>query len=194
MPGTGNPTLDPDRMGPATIILVDSTAYLVDAGVGVVRRWAAAGRAGLTTLQPWQLHRLFVTHLHSDHTLSFAGLIFSTWTVAPKPRIPRQVYGPAGTRAMTDYLLAAYSEDIRIRIGAGGESEGASPPQVDVQEITPGVIYRDSLVTVTRSRCITAASHRHSAIASRRPTATSSFPATPHRHRRFPRSVRAATS
>lgn len=149
MLGTGNPTLDPDRMGPATVILVDSTAYLVDAGVGVVRRWAAAGRAGLTTLQPWQLHRLFVTHLHSDHTLGFAELIFSTWTVAPTPRLPLLVFGPAGTRAMADHLLAAYAEDVRIRTGEGGESEGAPPPRVDVQEITPGVIYRDSLVTVT---------------------------------------------
>jgi ribonuclease Z len=149
MLGTGNPTLDPDRMGPATVIVVDGTAYLVDAGVGVVRRWAAARRAGLTTLEPWQLHRLFVTHLHSDHTLGFAELIFSTWTVAPKPRLPLLVYGPAGTHAMAGHLLAAYAEDVRIRTGAGGESEGASPPRVDVQEITPGVIYRDSLVTVT---------------------------------------------
>jgi len=149
MLGTGNPTLDPDRMGPATVILVDSTAYLIDAGVGVVRRWAAAGRAGLTTLAPWQLHRLFVTHLHTDHTLGFAELIFSTWTVAPAPRVPLQVYGPPGTRAMARHLLAAYAEDISVRTGAGGESEGAAAPRVDVQEIAPGVIYRDSLVTVT---------------------------------------------
>lgn len=149
MLGTGNPTLDPDRMGPATVILVDSTAYLVDAGVGVVRRWAAASRAGLTTLEPWQLHRLFLTHLHSDHTLGFPELIYSTWTVAPEPRMPLEVYGPRGTRAMADHLLAAYVEDIRIRTGPGGESEGASPPRINVQEITPGVIYRDSLVTVT---------------------------------------------
>ena len=149
MLGTGNPTLDPDRMGPATVILVDSTAYLVDAGVGVVRRWAAARRAGHTTLQPWQLHRLFVTHLHSDHTLGFPELIFSTWTVAPEPRIPLQVYGPRGTRAMADHLLAAYAEDVMIRTGPGGESEGVSAPRVNVQEIMPGVIYRDSLVTVT---------------------------------------------
>jgi ribonuclease BN (tRNA processing enzyme) len=149
MLGTGNPTLDPDRMGPATVVLVDSTAYLIDAGVGVVRRWAAAGRGGLTTLQPWQLHRLFVTHLHTDHTLGFAELIFSSWTVAPEPRVPLQVFGPRGTRAMADHLLAAYVEDIRVRTGTGGESEGASPPRVDVNEITPGVVYRDSLVTVT---------------------------------------------
>lgn len=149
MLGTGNPTLDPDRMGPATVVLVDSTAYLIDAGVGVVRRWAAAGRSGLATLQPWQLHRLFVTHLHTDHTLGFAELIFSTWTVAPEPRVPLQVFGPRGTRAMADHLLAAYAEDIRVRTGAAGESEGESPPRVDVNEITPGVVYRDSLVTVT---------------------------------------------
>ena len=54
MLGTGNPVADPDRFGPATVIIVDSTAYLVDAGVGVVRRWAAAIRAGVGPFKPWQ--------------------------------------------------------------------------------------------------------------------------------------------
>jgi hypothetical protein len=36
--GTGNPGPDPDRSGPATAIVVNGTAYLVDFGPGVVRR------------------------------------------------------------------------------------------------------------------------------------------------------------
>ena len=40
--GTGNPAPDPDRSGPATAIVVNDTAYLVDFGPGVVRRAAAA--------------------------------------------------------------------------------------------------------------------------------------------------------
>jgi len=149
MLGTGNPNADPDRFGPATVILVDTTAYLVDCGVGVVRRWAAAGRASPDVPKPWMLRRLFITHLHSDHTLGYADLIFSSWTLAGETRSPLEVFGPSGTRAMTDHLLAAYTEDIRIRSSEGGESAGAKPPVVQVHEIKPGVVYQDALVKVT---------------------------------------------
>jgi ribonuclease Z len=50
MLGTGTPIPDPDRLGPAVVVLVDNTPYLFDVGVGVVRRWAAALRAGVAAL------------------------------------------------------------------------------------------------------------------------------------------------
>ncbi len=40
--GTGTPVPDPDRSGPATLIVVDDRAYLIDFGPGVVRRAEAA--------------------------------------------------------------------------------------------------------------------------------------------------------
>jgi hypothetical protein len=40
--GTGDPAADPDQSGPATAIVVNGTAYLVDFGVGVVRRAKSA--------------------------------------------------------------------------------------------------------------------------------------------------------
>lgn len=40
--GTGNPGLIPERSGPATAIVVDDVAYLVDFGPGVVRRATSA--------------------------------------------------------------------------------------------------------------------------------------------------------
>ena len=36
--GTGTPGADPDRSGPATAVVVNGSAYLVDFGPGVVRR------------------------------------------------------------------------------------------------------------------------------------------------------------
>jgi ribonuclease Z len=161
MLGTGVPVPDPDRFGPAVVVLVDSTPYLFDIGVGVVRRWAAALRAGVAPLGPASLRTAFVTHLHSDHTLGYPELIFTSWTVAQGPagergaaaqakaRPPLDVYGPPGLTAMTTHLLAAYAEDIAIRTGAGGELEGVSAPVVRTHEIAPGIVYRDSLVTVT---------------------------------------------
>jgi ribonuclease BN (tRNA processing enzyme) len=40
--GTGTPVPDPERAGPATAIVVDDGAYLIDFGPGVVRRAKAA--------------------------------------------------------------------------------------------------------------------------------------------------------
>lgn len=149
MLGTGAPPADPDRFGPAVVVLVDGTPYLFDMGVGVVRRWAAALRANAIPLTPSSLRTAFVTHLHSDHTLGYAELIFSSWTLERGPHRPLEIYGPKGLGAMTDHLLAAYAEDIAVRTGASGEMAGSRPPVVHVHEVVPGVVYRDSLVTVT---------------------------------------------
>ncbi len=149
MLGTGNPAADPDRFGPAVVVLVDSTPYLFDMGVGVVRRWAAALRNGVAPLDPASLRTAFVTHLHSDHTLGYAELIFSSWTIERGPHRPLEIYGPKGLQAMTDHLLAAYADDLAVRTGKDGEREGDAPPVVHVHETAAGVVYRDSLVTVT---------------------------------------------
>src|SRR5712691_5331783 len=64
--GTGTPRPFPDRSGPATAIVVDDRAYLVDFGPGVVRRAAAAAEKGTPQLESTNLKIAFLTHLHSD--------------------------------------------------------------------------------------------------------------------------------
>src|SRR5215470_14083411 len=65
--GTGNPEPDPDRSGPATAIVVNGTAYLVDFGAGVVlRAKAAVLTREIPALEPTNLRVVFATHLHSD--------------------------------------------------------------------------------------------------------------------------------
>ena len=61
--------LPPDHSGPATAIVVNDTAYLVDLGPGVVQRANAAFLRGVQPLEPIRLRVAFITHLHSDHTL-----------------------------------------------------------------------------------------------------------------------------
>ena len=152
MLGTGTPGPSPERSGPATAIVVNGTAYLVDIGPGVVRRAAAAAaRHQLPALQPTALHVVFVTHLHSDHTVGYPDLIFTPWVVGR--RVPLEVFGPPGLRAMTDHVLAAWADDIRIRnegLERGFPEHSPGGYQVVVHEIAqPGVVYRDSNITVT---------------------------------------------
>ena len=145
--GTGTPNADPDRFGPSVAIVVGDASYLVDFGVGVVRRAAAAERSGIAALAAPKLTRAFATHLHSDHTLGLADLILSPWVL--DRATPLDLYGPRGLKGMTRHLLAAYDEDIRLRSTGGEPRHKQDPRVVTVHEISPGIVYKDDRVTVT---------------------------------------------
>ncbi len=146
MLGTGTPQADPERSGPAVAVVVNDAAYLVDCGPGVVRRAAAAERAGIHALAPQKLKVVFITHLHSDHTLGYPDLIFSPWVLGRTE--PLQAYGPRGLRAMTGHIEKAWKEDVRVRT-EGLEGGNRTGSRVVVKEIAPGEIYRDANVRVT---------------------------------------------
>jgi ribonuclease BN (tRNA processing enzyme) len=148
--GTGNPFPDPDRSGPATAIVVNGRAYLVDFGPGVVRRAKAAMfDKGITALEPTNLTVAFATHLHSDHTVGYPDLILTPWVMGRK--VPLEVYGPKGIKAMTDHILAAWQADIEERVSTETwqPSNYRDTYKVNVHEIGPGVVYKDANVTVT---------------------------------------------
>jgi ribonuclease BN (tRNA processing enzyme) len=145
MLGTGNPSADPDRSGPSVAIVVNDASYIVDCGPGVVRRASAAFRKGVAGLAVPKLKTVFITHLHSDHTLGYPDLIFTPWVLGRKE--PLEVFGPAGLKAMTDHILMAYSEDIDIRTN-GLEHGNRTGYKVNAHEIKPGVVYKDENVTV----------------------------------------------
>lgn len=148
--GTGTPNADPERSGPCTAVVVDGVAYLVDAGPGVVRRAAAAARTkGVEGLRVPRLERVFLTHLHTDHTLGLADLVFTPWVL--EREAPLRIWGPKGTKSMAEHLVAAYSEDVRTRLD-GLEPANATGHRVEVTEIGPGVVHRDERVTVTAFR------------------------------------------
>ncbi len=144
--GTGTPNAEADRSGPASAIVSGGRAYLVDFGPGVVRRARAAQRLGIDELAPPRIDHAFVTHLHSDHTAGYPDLILTPWVLGR--REPLQVYGPPGIRAMTDHLLAAFAEDIRVRT-EGDEHANRGGCRVDAHEIEPGVVLDDGCVKVT---------------------------------------------
>jgi|SRR5687768_2730126 ribonuclease BN (tRNA processing enzyme) len=158
MLGTGNPSPKPDRSGPATVVLVDDVPYVIDCGPGLVRRWAEAVRVNRLKATVQDLRTVFITHLHTDHTLGYADLIFTPWTNQPGGRPgaarPLEVYGPEGLGAMTNHLIAAYAEDVRVRTSEGGSRNraGGTGPVVNSHEIRPGVVYRDDRVTVNAFR------------------------------------------
>lgn len=143
--GTGTPVAIASAQGPATAVVAGGRLFVFDAGPGVMRQIEAAGlpyRRGPVTA-------LFLTHLHSDHTLGYPDLIFTSWVMGR--REPLRVIGPPGTRRMTDLLLEAWSEDIQVRT-EGLERGVPGGWRVDARETTGGVVYDSAGVTIRAIR------------------------------------------
>jgi ribonuclease BN (tRNA processing enzyme) len=138
--GTGFPRPDPAAAGPATAVVVGQRVFLFDAGAGIQRALSAARLPidGVTAL--------FVTHLHSDHTLGLPDLILDSWVMGRHTPLP--AYGPPGLSAMIAHILAAWTEDLRVRV-QGLEHDTPVTPQVRVHEIASGVVYDSGGVRVT---------------------------------------------
>lgn len=140
MLGTGMPRPDPMCFGPATAVVHDGRVFLFDAGAGVMRRMAAAR---LSIRGP---EAVFITHLHSDHTLGYPDLILTTWVMGRKHKL--QAYGPVGLKKMTRHIISAWREDIDVRI-KGLERQTKTGYMVDVHEFTEGVVYDKDGVRIT---------------------------------------------
>jgi ribonuclease BN (tRNA processing enzyme) len=106
--GTGNPNPDIEKFGPSVAITVDDSVYIIDFGVGIVRRAVQAG------IKITNLARAFLTHLHSDHTIGYPDLIFTPGVAGRTD--PLEVYGPKGITDMTRHIMSAYEVDIDERI------------------------------------------------------------------------------
>jgi ribonuclease BN (tRNA processing enzyme) len=111
-----------------------------------VRRLAAAQKKGIPGIGPNKVHTVFITHLHSDHTLGYPDIMLSPAVTGRKGGL--EVYGPTGLNDMTKDILAAWSKDIDIRLH-GMEDGHAAAYVIHSHEIGPGVVYKDKNVTVT---------------------------------------------
>lgn len=138
--GSGMPVPDPERHGPAYAFVYGSRTLLFDAGAGVMRRTAAAGLA----IDGFE--GVFLTHLHSDHTLGLPDALLTTWVMGR--RSPMRVVGPPGTRHMVDAIFDAWRQDIRVRT-TGLERGQPGGERARVRETKGGVVYDSAGLRVT---------------------------------------------
>jgi ribonuclease Z len=146
--GTGNPNPDPHHNGPSLAVIVDQTPYIVDFGIGLVRQAAALTPefgGELPELSANHLKTGFLTHLHSDHTLGLPDLILTPWIMERNETL--LIFGPKGTRSLTDHILSAYQDDIQYRL-KDLEPTNKLGYTVDVKEISGGSIYKDKYLEV----------------------------------------------
>src|SRR5690606_35102680 len=124
--GTGTPVPDAERAGAGVAVVVDGTAYLLDAGSGVHHRAIQAmERYASPGLNPQEMHYVFLTHLHSDHIHDLDNFATSRWWSRPA-RL--EIYGPTG---LADYVaglkaMATVEADLR---SAGTPAQIITDPQ-----------------------------------------------------------------
>jgi ribonuclease Z len=133
--GTGSPQPVMNRFGPGTLVQAGDQTLLFDCGRGVTQRLFQLG------VKLGAANKLFLTHLHSDHTVGIPDLWLTGWLEPPwgQRKGAFQVFGPLGTRNMMENLGRAYEWDIKTRIA--DQKLAKENVAVSVTEIKEGVVY-----------------------------------------------------
>src|ERR1700687_3342397 len=137
----GGPQVNLQRFGPS--ILVETSMgdkLLFDCGRGFAERLVEYG------VSLGAIDKLFLTHLHSDHVLSIPDLLLVGWFGGRKT--PLQVWGPAGTKSMMDYMGKTFEFDIRSR-GDFDDRLTKDDIRSSTTDIQEGAIYEKNGVKVT---------------------------------------------
>jgi ribonuclease BN (tRNA processing enzyme) len=93
----GGPTwwLNSDQCGISSLVAVGDAYYLVDCGEGVGKRLRQAISPANTRVMNDSVRALFLTHLHSDHTVDYANLLlFGLFQGLDRRSSPFKVFGP----------------------------------------------------------------------------------------------------
>lgn len=135
------PTFSAQRLGISTLVLAGSERLLFDAGRGTTTGMARVA------INPADVTKVFLTHLHSDHVISLPELLISPWASQGR-KVPLYVWGPSGTRSMMEKFQEALAFDIHVRrdVDEKFPAEGVRVVATDIRE---GVVYQSGGVTVT---------------------------------------------
>jgi len=138
--GTGSPIPDPLRGGPATLLRVDGSQLLIDAGRACVMRLAAAGSL------PAFLSGVLITHLHSDHLTDLNDIITTHWVMSQEP-VTLRIWGPPGIDDFVRRTMESLAPDVGYRLAHHGDLTWE--PVVEVTEVIPGQSFVVGSFSVT---------------------------------------------
>jgi ribonuclease Z len=137
----GGPTFSAQRLGIGTLVLAGAETLLFDAG-----RSVTTGMSRMN-IDPADVTKVFITHLHSDHVISLPELYLFPWASQGRTA-PLQIWGPEGTRAMMDNLQKAFDFDIHLRRDVD-EKFSADGVRLVANDIRSGIVYDANGVKVT---------------------------------------------
>ena len=123
---------------PPNLLVVNGALYLVDAGGGVTGRLVQSGYNFRNA------SKIFITHIHSDHTDGLATLLNSQWEYQPKE--PTDIFG-SGVEPLLKGAMAYLEPNVEIRYSEG--KKRSMSETFHAHEVEPGVVYQDANVKVT---------------------------------------------
>lgn len=137
----GGPTPKLERAQPAHAIKRGERVLLVDCGDGAFRQLRGAN------IDLRLVHDVFISHHHFDHIGSLFACLGLNMMLHRKTKLT--MYGPPGTKAIIDGLLAACDVPHSTGFGVPGQTLTHPRAFVSVNEIVPGdeVIIDDITVT-----------------------------------------------
>lgn len=138
--GTGGPEINPTRFGYATLIEAGGQKLLFDAGRGVVQRLYES------RVNPKEVTKIFLTHLHNDHIEGLPTLWITPWFLLARDQ-PLSVWGPEGTKSMIAGMRSMFS-DVQKRGGVNGFNK-IEYMDINVEEIKEGTVYEEGGVKVS---------------------------------------------
>ena len=145
--GAGSAVPDPVRGNPSQAVVIDGEVIVVDCGERATVNLVRAG------INPLDVNYLFITHLHWDHMVDYNYLLFSTWNCGKST--PIKVYGPVGTKRMSDGMLEAHHIDVEFvkryiaQLPDHITNRPLPDPPVQVEEIHEGTIVETDKFKVT---------------------------------------------
>jgi ribonuclease Z len=131
--GTGGPEINPTRFGYSTLIEAGGQKLLFDAGRGVVQRLYES------RVNPRDITKIFLTHLHNDHIEGLPTLWITPWFLLARDK-SLEVWGPPGTVKMIDGMRAMFS-DVEKRGGVNGFNK-VEYMDIKTEEIKEGLVYQ----------------------------------------------------
>ena len=143
--GTGSPVPSLERFGPATLVEAGELKLLFDCGRGTMQRLFQINRNAS------EFNKLFLTHLHSDHTTGIPDL-WITGRLLNRTESPLRIWGQKGTRDMIRHLQEAFKIDTKVRSVARVVHDGVEWQvdglKIEVNEFDEGYIYEENNVRV----------------------------------------------
>ena len=144
--GTGTPIPDAFRAGSSIAIVHKGESYLFDVGAGAVRQATIARyKYAIPSLYPSQICCVFLSHLHSDHTMDLSELAHTLWW---RRNTGLQAWGPTGIAQIANGLDEIIAADANFRIN--GIQPVANPEgfRISHQNIAPGILFQKEDLTI----------------------------------------------
>jgi len=147
----GGPPLRKDRSEPATLLIVDGRPYLIDCGIGTIRRLVEAGIPSET------IGTIFLTHLHPDHDLGLVDVMANDYFHLDFASDARKIniYGPPQTNELVEAAFHYISIPFEVFAAdepgfqLGRPNHGLTSPFVAHEVDGEGVVYRDDKIEIT---------------------------------------------